>query len=176
MPINWGVGLGKNVTIYLPNGVARRMAEFPEVNWSEICRKAIVDYIETRSQVDLGPIIERLKKERNELYRKGQLFMYGEVIPKLSWEEVEFLRKIVDVEILKSPPTFINEEKREPLVAEQLAIFNMRRQLRGICKEKNIKLPEDLPRLSDDPFYQGAIDALLDMYYRVIGKRRATSR
>jgi len=34
--------MGKNLTIYLPNDVAKKMENFPEVNWSEICRKAVV--------------------------------------------------------------------------------------------------------------------------------------
>jgi hypothetical protein len=40
--------VGKNVTIYLPDEVAQKMALLPEVNWSEICRQAITGYVETR--------------------------------------------------------------------------------------------------------------------------------
>jgi len=54
--------MGKNVTIYLPDDVAEKIESFPEVNWSEVCRRAVLEYIQIRSQVDLGPIIERLKK------------------------------------------------------------------------------------------------------------------
>jgi hypothetical protein len=44
-----GFSVGKNVTIYLPDEVAQRMVLLPEVNWSEICRQAITNYIEARA-------------------------------------------------------------------------------------------------------------------------------
>jgi len=162
--------MGKNVTVYLPDEIAEKMEKFPEVNWSEICRKAITDYVETRSQVDLGPIIERLKKERNENYRKGQLFMYSKVIPKLSWEYVEYFRKYVDVKLLQEERGPFGEEPLGPTAAEQAAIKNMSFHLARWAKQNNVKLPEDLPLLSADSFYQGAIDALLDVYKRAKGE------
>lgn len=162
--------MGKNVTIYLPDDVAERMEKFPEVNWSEICRRAIVDYIETRSQVDLGPIIERLKKESDELYRKGQMFMYSEVIPKLSWEDVEFIRKFVDVQLLIEEAQ-VRGGQLSYVGAEQLAIENMNLRLNRWAEENNVKLPK-LPSLSNDSFYKGAIDALMDVYRRVKGREK----
>lgn len=162
--------MGKNVTIYLPDDVAEKMESFPEVNWSEICRKAINDYIETRSHVDLGPIIERLKKERNDNYRKGQLFMYSEVIPKLSWEYIEFLRKRIDIKLLQEEPGPLGEEPLGPVGAEQVAIRNMSFHLAKWAEQNKVKLPEGLPPLSADPFYQGAIDALMDVYKRAKSK------
>lgn len=158
--------MGKNVTIYLPDEVAERMEKFPEVNWSEICRRAIVDYIETRSQVDLGPIIERLKKESDELYRKGQMFMYSEVIPKLSWEDIEFIRKFVDAQLLIEEGQVKGEGQLSHVGAEQLAIENMNLRMSRWAKENNVKLPK-LPALSADSFYKGAIDALMEVYARV---------
>lgn len=158
--------MGKNVTIYLPDDVAERMEKFPEVNWSEICRRAIVDYIETRSQVDLGPIVERLKKESDELYRKGQVFMYSEVIPKLSWEDIEFMRKSVDAQLLLEEASSTGEGPLGHVGAEQLAIENMQFRLSRWAEQNNVKLPK-LPALSADSFYKGAIDALMDVYKRV---------
>jgi len=167
--------MGKNVTIYLPDDIAEKMEKFPEVNWSEICRKAIVDYVETRSQTDLGAIIERLKKERSEGYRKGQLFMYGEVIPKLSWEKIEFLRKRVDARLFQEDPGMFGDERLGPVGAEHVAVQNMRFHLGRIAKELNVTIPKDLSFSSDDSFYQGAIDALMDVYNRVKGKKKAMS-
>jgi len=40
--------MGKNVTIYVSDSLAREMAKFPEVSWSKICRKAIMDYVNMR--------------------------------------------------------------------------------------------------------------------------------
>ncbi|MGC8896170.1 MAG: hypothetical protein ACP5LB_05325 [Candidatus Bathyarchaeia archaeon] len=158
--------MGKNVTIYLPDDVAEKMEKFPEVNWSEVCRQAIVDYIETRSQVDLGPIIERLKKESDELYRKGQIFMYSEVIPKLSWEDIEFMRKSVDAQLLFQEAPITGEGPLGQEGAEQLAISNMEFRLSRWAKQNNVKLPK-LPALSADSFYKGAIDVLMEVYNRV---------
>jgi hypothetical protein len=42
--------MGKNVTIYVPDSLAREMERFPEVSWSKICRKAIMDYVNMRSR------------------------------------------------------------------------------------------------------------------------------
>lgn len=42
--------MGRNVTVYVPDDVAERMARFPEVNWSEVCRRAIVDYLGMREK------------------------------------------------------------------------------------------------------------------------------
>jgi len=163
--------MGKNVTIYLPDDVAEKMEKFPEVNWSEICRKAITDYIETRSQVDLGPIIERLKKERNLDYQKGQIFMYNEVIPKLSWGDVEVLRQRVDQKLLQQKPPLLGEEPIGQLAAEQSAIRNMHHYLTWFAEENQIKLPE-CTSLSFDSFYEGAVDALMDIYKRAKGKKK----
>lgn len=45
-----GLALGKNLTIYVPDDVAEKMAMFPEVNWSEICRRAIIEYLGVREK------------------------------------------------------------------------------------------------------------------------------
>jgi len=41
----------KNVTILIQDELAEKMRKFPEVNWSEVCRKAIDNYIKEREGV-----------------------------------------------------------------------------------------------------------------------------
>ena len=38
----------KNVTIYISDEVAEEMAKYPEVNWSHVCREAIINYLKKR--------------------------------------------------------------------------------------------------------------------------------
>ena len=40
--------MGKNITIYVPDEVAEEMAKYPEVNWSQVCREAIINYLKRR--------------------------------------------------------------------------------------------------------------------------------
>jgi len=53
--------LGRNLTVYLPKDVAEEMARFPEVNWSEVCRRAIIEYVGMRRK-DLQ-LIRRVARE-----------------------------------------------------------------------------------------------------------------
>ena len=80
----------KNVTIYLSDEIAGKMEKYQEVNWSEICRKAVIDYIDTRSNIDLGPLIEKLKAERNEAYKQGQILFY-KIAPEMGLRDFEML-------------------------------------------------------------------------------------
>lgn len=44
--------MSKNMSIYIPAELAVKMNEFPEVNWSEIVRVSIEDYVLNRHQSD----------------------------------------------------------------------------------------------------------------------------
>jgi hypothetical protein len=79
--------MGKNVTIYLPDDIFERMSQFPEVNWSEICRRAVVDYIEARSHVDVAAILEKLKRGKTAEYKSGQMFAL-EIASKINYKEL----------------------------------------------------------------------------------------
>jgi hypothetical protein len=154
--------MGKNVTIYLPDDVAEKMGKFPEVNWSEICRRAVLDYIQTRTQVDLGPIIERLKKERNADHKEGQILTYKEIVPKLSWEDFELWRVRIDKRLMEQQGQqgLFSEEPLGPLAAERAAIHNMRGRIKSFAEENKIEIPEDL----SNAFCEGAIDAFMNVY------------
>ncbi len=63
--------MGRNITIYLPDDVVQLMEKFKEVNWSEVSRKAIMDYISTRTAPNFESTIARLKSERTDEYGRG---------------------------------------------------------------------------------------------------------
>ena len=52
----------KNVTISITDELADEMLDYSEVKWSEICRRAIINYIQTRKGRSLVPFSEREEK------------------------------------------------------------------------------------------------------------------
>jgi hypothetical protein len=156
--------LGKNLTIYLPDDVAEKMEKFPEVNWSEICRKAVTEYVKTRSQIDLAPILERLKKERSEDFRQGQLVMYTQIIPKMKWKDIESLYPTLDKDLVKErSATWPGEEPLSDKGAEFAAIQTMRKWLQYYRKERGANVPKNF----SDAYAEGAIEAFMDVYRKV---------
>lgn len=152
--------MGKNVTIYLPDEVAENMEKFPEVNWSEICRQAILDYIETRSRTEIAPILERLKKERNDDYKQGQIVLYEKVFSKLSWKDFEEWHERLNKRIVAERPRLQDENPLSPEMAELLANDNLRKILRYMAKQNAIEIPQS----PSDSFCEGAIDAFMHVY------------
>jgi hypothetical protein len=157
----------KNVTIYLPDEIAEKMEKFPEVNWSEICRKALVDYTETRSQMDLAPILERLKKEQNEDHKRGQIFFYSKFAPKIAWREFEEYYPLLNRNVLSGRPHGFLEGPLIPEVAEVQAVDAMRAWLILSNKKADVEVPD---RLST-AFCEGAIEAFMDIYHRMKHKQ-----
>ena len=153
--------MGKNVTIYLPDEVAEKMEKFPEVNWSEICRQAILDYVETRSRTEIAPILERLKKERNADYRQGQIFLHERVFSKLSWKDFEEgYKKFNKIIVAERIGWLEDKDPLSPETAELIANDNMRHWLKYFAKQNKIEIPEDLSA----SFCEGAIDAFMRVH------------
>ncbi|MFP3985762.1 MAG: hypothetical protein ACLFU9_07365, partial [Candidatus Bathyarchaeia archaeon] len=50
-----------NVTISTSDDLDKRMKAIPEVNWSEVCRQAIKEYVERRNQQEKGELVENLR-------------------------------------------------------------------------------------------------------------------
>jgi hypothetical protein len=63
--------VGRNITVYLPDDIQSMMDKFREVNWSEVCRKAIMDYVATRTAPNFEATVARLKTERTDEYGRG---------------------------------------------------------------------------------------------------------
>lgn len=52
----------KNITVSISDELANEMIHFSEINWSEICRRAIQNYIKTRKGKPLVPYSKREEK------------------------------------------------------------------------------------------------------------------
>lgn len=52
----------KNITVSISEELANEMIHFSEINWSEICRRAIQNYIKTRRGKPLVPYSKREEK------------------------------------------------------------------------------------------------------------------
>ena len=159
----------KNVTIYIPEEIAEKMEKYPEVNWSEVCRRAVTDYMTTRSLDDLGQIAEKLKAEGKEEHNKGQLF-FLEVAKQMTLSDYERWYPKINKEIIVKRITpegdmfSVIEPYRD--AAEFQAIREMRDKLTGFCKSKEI----EAPKYMSDAFCKGAIHSFMTLY------RRATPR
>jgi predicted nucleic acid-binding protein len=159
----------KNVTIYIPDQIAEKMEKFPEVNWSEICRKAVIDYIDTRSQIDIAPILEKLKAKGNEDYKQGQIFFY-KIAPQMTLSHFESWYPDINKHIIESKISPPSHSDREPYweAAEIQAFNGMRYHIKSFCKMKNV----EAPKYMSDAFCKGAIDAFMKIYNAAKQKRR----
>ena len=159
--------MGKNVTIYLPDEVAQKMDKLPEVNWSEICRKAITEYVETRTQTDLTSVITRLKNESKTDYTKGKLVIYEDVAPKLSIQDLERTAEVIDIAVIIAgsyEPALVGDSKKlSPEEAQAMTIGNMRHSLRKFRRNLGAKVPDDF----SDSYVEGAIAATKEIYKQV---------
>jgi hypothetical protein len=158
----------KNVTIYIPDEIAEKMENFPEVNWSEICRKAVIDYIDTRSQIDIGPILAKLKTESNEDYKQGQIFFY-KITPQMTLSHFESWYPDINKKILESKMRAPSHFDREPYweAAEIQAYREMRDKIKTFCEFKNL----ESPKIMSDAFCKGAIDAFMKIYRQAKPRR-----
>jgi hypothetical protein len=161
--------MGKNVTIYLPDEVAQKMDQLPEVNWSEICRKAISDYIDTRTKTDLTSVIARLKNERKTDYTKGQILVYEVLAPQISNDHLESMEREINLsEIIArisiSDPISGHLSKLTEEEAKAIAKVNMRANLHSL---KGIIGENASPSYPSDSYIEGVISAIQDLIKRV---------
>jgi hypothetical protein len=61
------ISVPRNLTISLPDELAKEMENYPEVDWSEVCRQAIEKYVKMRKgvpdEVEQGLTFEDFLKE-----------------------------------------------------------------------------------------------------------------
>lgn len=159
----------KNVTIYIPEEIAEKMEKYPEVNWSEVCRRAVTDYMTSRSLDDLGQIAEKLKAEGKEEYNKGQLF-FLEVAKQMTLSNYERWYPEINKEIIVKAITpeggIMSTIEPYRDAAEFQAIREMRDKLTHFCKSKGI----ETPRYMSDAFCKGAIHSFMTLYRRATPK------
>ena len=80
----------KNVTVAVSDELAKRMEKHEEVNWSEICKKGIEEYLYTRSDNGLENARGILNKKKKESFRKGYELVVRNV-DELSMRALEVL-------------------------------------------------------------------------------------
>lgn len=61
----------KNITISVPDELAKGMAKLPEVNWSAVARDSIESYVKIREKPDLAEVVQLLIKERGSEFARG---------------------------------------------------------------------------------------------------------
>lgn len=87
--------LPKNVTVSISDDLAEKMDEMKDINWSEVCRRAIAKYIEAE-KLRLG---EEIKNKMEEFWRR--LEESKETPEKFlqDWHELRaYLKNLVDSE------------------------------------------------------------------------------
>lgn len=62
----------KNITLSMPDEMAKEMEKMPEVNWSAVARKCIERYMERRQNPDISSLLEELQRQQGEDYVKGR--------------------------------------------------------------------------------------------------------
>lgn len=144
------------------------MEKYPEVNWSEICRKAVIDYIDTRSHIEVAAILEKLKAEHNEAYKQGHVFFY-QLAQSMSIQDFERAYPHISIEILtgREEDTFLGIKPLSREVAEVEAQREMARIMRNLCKDYKVQCPDNI----SDSFSEGATAAFMDIYSKVKPKK-----
>ncbi|MFQ6080380.1 MAG: hypothetical protein ACE5OW_01775 [Candidatus Bathyarchaeia archaeon] len=90
-----------NVTISVSKELKEKMDAFREVSWSEVCRRAIANYIEARSSANpiaRAKFLELKEKEKAEGYRFG-LEIAEETSEELSFQQIYDL--LTDIEFVQ---------------------------------------------------------------------------
>ena len=62
----------KNITLSMPDEMAKEMEKMSEVNWSAVARKCIERYIERRRNPDISSLLEELQRQQGEDYVNGR--------------------------------------------------------------------------------------------------------
>ena len=88
-------------TIRIPRRLAEKMRRYREINWSEVVRKSIEEYIErleeTRTIVDAHELFEELVEEDvdpRDLKPKSyeEEVRYHQIISKREWKRLSMIR------------------------------------------------------------------------------------
>jgi len=82
-----------NITLSVPNDLKMEMDRFSEVSWSDVCRNAIRNYMESRGSVNplaRSKFLELKERERGLGYKFG-LKIAEELVEIVSYEEIRQL-------------------------------------------------------------------------------------
>ena len=89
----------KNLTVYIPAKLARKMEKLPEVNYSRIAQDAIKQYIESRLQTSIpSEVLVRLRREKGVGFANGRRYAIEKIIPKTNYAKFEqFFYNVKDI-------------------------------------------------------------------------------
>ncbi len=88
-----------NITLSIPEDVYRKMKEYSEIKWSEVVRKAIVDYLrkleESKTEISAKELLEELgddfKRSLDELDIEKAIRGY-EKMRDAEWKRISTIR------------------------------------------------------------------------------------
>lgn len=62
----------KNITLSMPDELAKEMEKMSEVNWSAVARKCIGKYVARRKNPDISTLLKKLQNQKGEEYVTGR--------------------------------------------------------------------------------------------------------
>ena len=84
--------MAKNLTLSIPDDLSNEMEKLPEINWSQIARNAISEYITLRTKSALpADLLDRLRKERGDEYVRGKQFAVERILPGTTYVNLDAL-------------------------------------------------------------------------------------
>ena len=112
----------KNITLSIPDDLSAQMDALAEVNWSAVARQSIEDYVNRRKDPEMGPLIEKLKKEKDSEYRDG-IAKIVESFQNKSYDTVEII-----VEKFNERSKIVKRQLREDNARRTVTINASRRK------------------------------------------------
>lgn len=79
----------KNLTLYIPADLAKKMEKLPEVNWSKIAQHAIESYVEDRLQSSIpSETLIKLRKEKGQEFANGKKYAVERILPTIMYKKL----------------------------------------------------------------------------------------
>ena len=79
----------RNLTLYIPAEVAKKMDKLQEVNWSKIARNAIETYIKDRLDASIpSEALIRLREEKGKEFANGKKLAVEQIIPTIKYKKL----------------------------------------------------------------------------------------
>lgn len=172
--------MGKNITIYLKDDQLKEMDKLREVNWSEVCRNAIEEYVKLRSDPTLEPYLRKLSKQAGEEYSKGVEFAVKRILAKTNYRELDqIVAGIESAGVSHGPDEYGDEisysqEEIERNIVREVARVVEKYSKDETSKEIPILYGNRLREKFTDAFIQGVQTTLKDAWNRVkaVGKSK----
>lgn len=127
-----------NITLSVSNDLKENMDRFSEVSWSDVCRNAIKNYLESRGSVNpraRSKYLELKEAERGLGYKFG-LKIAEEIMENVSYDDIRKLMESVHYwETVGYPDDFIGcwivNDFEDPYYKEYMEMFEEYSQKKG---------------------------------------------